>query len=129
MRYQNIYWWLFGVSLIALGVLQGVLSGWTDNTAATGLITSGIIVMVFLLSKELRMNERPKQDERAKKIGAWGLSYSWFLTFLTLFILFWARYLNLLMPDTTTVIVFLMLEMALSARVLQWYLFRKGDVE
>jgi hypothetical protein len=128
MRFRYKYWWAGGIFLIIMGVIQGLVSGWQDVTAS-GLITSGIIVVIIMLGKEIRTEEGPPQDERTKKIGAWGLSYSWFLTFVTLFILFWVQYLGLLVLSVQIVILFLVLEMAISARFLQWYFFRRGDVE
>jgi hypothetical protein len=128
MRLQYKWWWTAGILLIVLGAIQGLVSGWQD-VAASGLVTSGIIVVIVMLGKDLRREEGPKQDERTKRIGAWGLSYSWFLTFVTLFILFWVQYLGLIVLETNIVLLFLVLEMAVSARGFQWYFFRKGDVE
>jgi hypothetical protein len=128
MRFQYRSWWAAGILLILLGVVVGNEAGW-QNLAAGGLITSGIIVVIVMLGKEIRIEEGPRQDERTKKIGAWGLSYSWFLTFITLFFLFWMQYLGVLNFSFQTVILFLVLQMAISARVYQWYFFRRGDVE
>jgi hypothetical protein len=128
MRFQYKYWWAAGILLIILGVIQGLASGW-QNVAASGLITSGIVIVIALLGKEIWKEEGPRQDERTKRIGAWGLSYSWFITFVTLFILFWVQYLGLLVLSIQLVILFLVLEMAISARAFQWYFFRRGDVQ
>jgi hypothetical protein len=128
MRLPFTYWWAAGILLILLGVIQGTVSGWED-LASSGLITSGIVIIIVMLGKGVRTDEGPRQDERTRKIGAWGLSYSWFLTFVTLFILFWVQYLGLVTLTSQGVVVFLVLEMALSARMLQWHFFRKGDAE
>jgi hypothetical protein len=128
MRFQYKYWWAAGTLLIILGVIQGLVSEW-QNVAASGLITSGIVILIALLGKEIWKEEGPRQDERTKRIGAWGLSYSWFITFVTLFILFWVQYLGLLVLSIQLVILFLVLEMAISARAFQWYFFRRGDVQ
>jgi len=129
MNIRYTLWWIFGILLIVLGMVQGILSGWEENTGTSALIVSGIVVVIFLFGKELRTGEGLRQDERTKKIGAWGLSYSWFVTFITLFILFWIRYLNLVSLDPQMVILLLVLEMAISVRLFQWYFFRRGDVE
>jgi hypothetical protein len=110
-----------------LGVLLGLTSS-EESVAASGMITSGIVIVVVMLGKEIRREEGPRQDERTRRIGAWGLSFSWFLTFLTLFALFWTQYLGLMVLSAQLVILFLILEMAISARIFQWYFFRKGDV-
>jgi hypothetical protein len=128
MRFKYRYWWAAGILLILLGVILGAVSG-GQNVASGGLITSGIIIVIAMLGKAIRTEEGPRQDERTKKIGAWGLSYSWFLTFITLFIFFWLQYLEVLTLSTQMVILLLVLEMAISARFFQWYFFRRGDVE
>jgi hypothetical protein len=128
MRFQYKYWWTAGILLIVLGAIQGLISGWQDNVAS-GLITSGIVIVIVMLGKEIRREEGVRQDERTKRIGAWGLSYSWFLTFVTLFVLFWVQYLDLIILDVQMVLLLLVLEMAISARAFQWYFFRMGDVE
>jgi hypothetical protein len=128
MRFPYSYWWAAGITLIVLGVLDSVVRGWQD-VATSGLITSGIIVIIIMLGKGIRMENGPRQDERTKKNGAWGLSYSWFLTFVTLFLLFLDT-----IPGTV--------DSVCSAgnpspgagnghlrKVFQWYFFREGDVE
>ncbi|MDD1677841.1 MAG: hypothetical protein LUO93_01485 [Methanomicrobiales archaeon] len=129
MSFPYRYWWASGIILIALGMIQGLISGGKDDVATMGLITSGIFIIIVLLGKEIREEKGPRQDERTKRIGAWGLSYSWSLTFVTLFVLFWAQYLGVLILSGQIMILLLVLEMAVSARAFQWYFFRKGDVE
>lgn len=126
LRY--LYWWAMGLLLIVLGTADALISGWRD-IGASALIVSGTVILVIMLGKEIRTEEIPRQDERTRRIGAWGLSYSWFITFITLFILFWIQYLGLITLSVQIVILFLVLEMGISARAFQWYFFKKGDVE
>jgi predicted CDP-diglyceride synthetase/phosphatidate cytidylyltransferase len=99
-----------------------------DN-AAIPFVTFGFI-LVFLAGARLYHDENNfLQDERTRKIGAYGLSWSWFLTFIVLFGFFWLDYLDIYKPDAGALSVILILVMGVSAKVFQWYLFRKGDVE
>ena len=68
-------------------------------------------------------------DERTKKIGSYGLSYSWQLTLVVLFHLFWAERLALLALTAGDALLVVILVMTISAKVFQWHLSRKGDVE
>jgi peptidoglycan/LPS O-acetylase OafA/YrhL len=121
---------LFGVFLLAAG-LYGLLAGapGPDDGFANYAISMGFI-MVLLAGARLRKGESSYlQDERTKKIGAYGLSYSWFLTFLALFGVFWLDRFGISLPDAGTLAVGFILLMGLSAKAFQSWLFRKGDVE
>ena len=115
-----------GAILLAGGLVQ-LLLGTSDGPVS--LMISAGFVMVLLAAFRLHQPESVyQQDERTNKIGAYGLSYSWFLTFLVLFAIFWINYLHLLALDVETVTVGLILLMGVSAKLFQWHLFRKGDV-
>lgn len=121
---------LFGIALLIAGL--GELFLMPDDapgTMAFSFVTFGFI-LVFLAGARLYRDENDSmQDERTRKIGAYGLSWSWFLTFIALFGFFWLDFLGIFTPDAGTLAVLLILLMGVSARVFQWYLFRKGDVE
>ncbi|MDH7509963.1 MAG: hypothetical protein QHH04_02835 [Methanolinea sp.] len=89
----------------------------------------GTVLVVFSGLKLWRGDKDSFQDERTRKIGAYGLSWSWFLTFIVLFAVFWADYLGFWSPDAATLSVLLILLMGISARAFQMYLFRRGDVD
>jgi peptidoglycan/LPS O-acetylase OafA/YrhL len=121
---------IFGIFLLAAG-LYGLLTGGpaSPDGYANFAVSMGFI-MVLLAGARLRKGESfHMQDERTKKIGAYGLSYSWFLTFLTLFGVFWLDYAGVPLPDAGTLAVGFILLMGLSAKAFQSWLFRKGDVE
>ena len=121
---------IFGVTLLIAGLAE-LLFMPVDGPGnmAISFVTFGFI-LVFLAGARLFRDETDfLQDERTRKIGAYGLSWSWFLTFIMLFGFFWLDYLGIYKPDAGTLAVILILLMGVSARVFQWYLFRKGDVE
>jgi predicted CDP-diglyceride synthetase/phosphatidate cytidylyltransferase len=121
---------IFGVTLLIAGLAE-LLFMPVDGPGnmAISFVTFGFI-LVFLAGARLFRDETDfLQDERTRKIGAYGLSWSWFLTFIMLFGFFWLDYLGIYKPDAGTLAVILILLMGVSAKVFQWYLFRKGDVE
>jgi peptidoglycan/LPS O-acetylase OafA/YrhL len=120
----------FGVFLLAAG-LYGLLIGPSGSGEgfANYAISMGFIMVLLAGTRLLRGESSFMQDERTRKIGAYGLSYSWFLTFLALFGVFWLDYFGVPLPDAGTLAVIFILLMGISARVFQSWLFRKGDVE
>ena len=118
-------WFIFGLALIAMGIfILGV-----GDIPGSALVSAGVIIIILMSVRALRTGEGPEQDERTRRIGAWGLSYSWFATFVLLFILFWVDYLGIIHLGTQVLLLVLVLTMAISARLFQWYFFRQGDVE
>jgi hypothetical protein len=127
-RTRYLLWTAFGVLLLALGTGWAV-TGREDETVTGMFITAGIIVLLFAGSRAMRREEGLEQDERTRKIGAYGITYAWFLTLLYLFALFWLENMGILALSSTDVIISTILLTAVSAKVFQWWLFRKGDVE
>jgi hypothetical protein len=127
-RTRYLLWTAFGVLLLLAGI-AGMITGGEDETVTGMFITSGIIVLLFAGSRAMRQEEGPEQDERTRKIGAYGITYAWFLTLVYLFALFWLENGGLLALSSTDVIISTILLTAVSAKVFQWWLFRKGDVE
>jgi hypothetical protein len=127
-RTRYLLWTAFGVLLLLAGI-AGMITGGEDETVTGMFITSGIIVLLFAGSRAMRQEEGPEQDERTRKIGAYGITYAWFLTLVYLFALFWLENGGLLALSSTDVIISTILLTAISAKVFQWWLFRKGDVE
>jgi len=129
MKSRYALWFTIGLVLIVLGIAGILFDGALEQGSGSIFITTGIVVIVFATAKLFRRTDGPDQDERTRKIGAWGITYSWFVTFLSLFVLFWIDYIGVVVLDARLVLMILMLEMALSVRLFQWYFFRKGDVE
>lgn len=117
-----------GLFLIFGGFIGLVTGSETPNTISV-LIIAGFVMSLIAGLKLFRGDTELVQDERVRKIGAWGLSYSWFLTFIVLFLVFWLEELTLVPLDAKTVTVGTILLMGISAKCFQWYLYRKGDVE
>lgn len=120
---------LFGVILLAVGLFQTLtMPAEAPGNIADYSIAAGFVMMILAGARMLRGEPHYLQDERTRRIGAWGLSYSWFLTFLAMFGVFWLDYLEIASPDAGTLSVIFILLMGISAKLFQTCLFRKGDV-
>lgn len=120
---------LFGVLMLAVGLAQLTLIPASPGKNFTAAYISAGTVLVIMAGLWLYKGEKNYiQDERTRKIGAYGLSWSWFLSFILLFVFFWAHYLHLWSPDAGVLCVILILFMGISAKTFQWWFFRKGDV-
>ncbi|SRR6056297_1380190 len=112
---------LIGVALLTLfeNYQQGGIS----------LINVGAIILFVTFFRVKRYRSGPLKDERTVRIGAYGLSYSWFVSFLVLNLLFWIDNMALLKPTVPQVLGIMFFVMIVTAKGFQWHLLRKGDVE
>lgn len=94
-----------------------------------GLVNIGTIVIFITFVKARRYRNGPVKDERTIKIGAYGLSYSWLITFVLISLLFWIDEFEITQLTVKQVLAILMITMPVTAKGIQWYLFRKGDIE
>jgi hypothetical protein len=118
-----------GILIFGAGLLMLVLGPASlQEGVSLSCISAGSVLMIISAFR-LTGRERYQQDERTKKIGAYGLSWSWFLTFIVLFVIFWLSVLGLVSFDVSTLAIFLILLMGVSAKGFQWWFFRRGDVE
>lgn len=120
---------LVGGLFLIFGGFVGLVTGTETPHTISVFIIAGFVMALLAGIKLFRGDAGMVDDERVRKIGAWGLSYSWFLTFIVLFLVFWVNELTLVDLDARTVTVGTILLMGVSAKCFQWYLFRKGDVE
>lgn len=97
--------------------------------AGISLINIGSIILFITFLRARRYRKGLVKDERTVKIGSYGLSYSWFVSFIVLNLLFWIDYLSMVKFTVPQVIGIMFIVMIVTAKGFQWYLFRKGDVE
>lgn len=98
-------------------------------TAGISLLNAGSILLFITYLKFKRAQKGPLKDERTTKIGAYGLSYSWLITFILISLLFWVEATGITQMSVKGVLAILMFTMIVTAKSIQWYLFRKGDIE
>jgi len=121
---------VIGIFLLCIGLAELVfMPASAEGNFASAYISAGTVLVILAGLRLYQGEKNYLQDERTRKIGAYGLSWSWFLTFLVLFAIFWLYYLHIWSPDAGILSVILILLMGVSARVFQLCLFRKGDVE
>jgi hypothetical protein len=114
--------------MVISGVVLFLLTA-GEAIAGIILLCAGLAFLITGISRQRKYGEDPESDERSKKIGTYGLSYAWLTGLFFMFVLFWLDYLNVLRLTTQNALALSVVVLALSARIYQTYLFRKGDVE
>jgi len=128
MKPRNFYRIIIGILMTISGIASMIL---TAGEAIIGMIllVAGLVFLITGIIRHRQYGDDPESDERSKKIGAYGLSYAWLTGLLFMFCLFWLDYLGILRLGTQVALAISIVVLALSARLYQIYLFRKGDVE
>ena len=120
---------LLGLLLVLIGLLFPIVEIGGERHSIPMVNMGLIIIILMAISYWLHCKEDVEFDERTRKIGGYGLSYSWYLTLLLACILFWIDYLHLLVLSVQNVLGATILVMTFSAMIFKWHLSRKGDVE
>jgi drug/metabolite transporter (DMT)-like permease len=126
-KYKKISYTI-AVVFIFMGLFLVATNGEYQATG-TGFINAGSIIIFVTFIRARRYRNGPVKDERTIKIGAYGLSYSWLITFILISLLFWIDLFEIVQLTIKQVLAILMFTMLVTAKGIQWYLFRKGDVE
>jgi len=116
-----------GAIIATAGLLLPFLTSGMEVFSSV-LVTIGLVILMVAAVRHWRFRDEPEKDERIQRIGAYGISWSWFLTLIFLAVLFWVDYLGVLALTVDSVLLSTILLMGLSARIFQWYFFRPGDV-
>jgi hypothetical protein len=126
--HRYLYRVTFGSILIVLGIAELLLVPSEGPIIPTILLAAGLAFVVTGVSRWRRFGNAPEQDERSKKIGAWGISYSWFLSLFFMTALFLLDYLQVVTLPVQTALGVSVMVMTLSAVAFQLYLSKSGDV-
>ncbi|MDY0387864.1 MAG: hypothetical protein RBT65_12220 [Methanolobus sp.] len=113
------------VIMILIGVFL-VATNEEKQAAGTGFINAGSMIILLTFIKARTYRNGPVKDERTIKIGAYGLSYSWLITFILISLLFLVEATGIIQMTVKHVLALLMFTMIVTAKGIQWYLFRKG---
>ena len=100
-----------------------------DMLLAGTLVVFGMVFLVGGITSWWKYGEGPEQDERSRRIGAIGMSYSWSLTLSFMWVIFLLDHYGLIMLAVGTALGASIIVMALSAFAFQVYLSRKGEIE
>ncbi|MFA4850075.1 MAG: hypothetical protein WC626_10160 [Methanoregula sp.] len=128
MKSRNLYRIIIGILMIISGIASMILTA-GEAIIGTILLVAGLAFLITGITRHRQYGDEPESDERSKKIGAYGLSYAWLTGLFFMFCLFWLDYLGILRLGTQIALALSIIVLALSARLYQIYLFRKGDVE
>jgi hypothetical protein len=128
MKPRNLYRIIIGALMVASGIVSLFMTA-GEAIIGTILFCAGFAFLIAGISRHRKDSDSPESDERSKKIGAYGLSYAWLTGIFFMFGLFWLDYANILKMSTQIALALSIVVLALSGRIYQVYLFRKGDVD
>jgi hypothetical protein len=126
---RYLYRVVAGSVLVVWGITELVLNPSGDSILPTVLLAAGLAFLVTGVIRRKKFGNTPEQDERSRRIGAWGLSYSWLLSLTFMWSLFLLDHVRVVVLTAGEALGASLIVMALSAVAFQMYLFRKGDVE
>lgn len=124
---------IIGIIQIFSGITMAISSFPADSNPNILLFVTMLIIMgVILVTRSLSVNQTSDdyriQDERSLRIGTYGLSYSWYLTFLTVAAIGWLTGTEMTTINGAQICLILIVLMPVSARFFQWYFNNRGDV-
>ena len=113
MKPRNFYRTIIGVSLILSSIFLILL---TDGEVVIGtmLLASGLAFLITRIYCHRKFGDDQESDERSKKIGAYGLSYSWLTGLFFMADLFWLDNLDMLRITAQNALAESILVLALS---------------
>ncbi len=115
-----------GTVFILWGIVELFLTG--GGIVTTLLLAAGLAFIIAGVSRWRKFGNTPEQDERSRRIGAWGLSYSWLGSLFFMTFLFMLDYLGAVAITVQAALGASIAVMVVSAIGFQMYLARKGDV-
>jgi hypothetical protein len=132
-KWRYLYRLIVGLVMVIWGLAELLLNPGGGPAIPVALIAAGIVFVIagFRLRQEVSLpfGGAPGQDERTRKIGAWGISWSWTFTLFFMAGLFWLDYFRVVTLSAEIALGISVVFMAISARLFQWYFFTRGDVE
>ncbi|WP_342304147.1 hypothetical protein [Methanolobus sp. ZRKC5] len=126
-KYIKLSYTLAFVLIMAGIILVAMFADYQQG--GISLINIGAIILFVTFIGAKRYRNGPVKDERTIKIGAYGLSYSWLITFILITLLFWVEEFGIAQMTVKQILAILMFTMIVTAKGIQWYLFRKGYIE
>jgi uncharacterized membrane protein len=112
--------------MIGLGLAMAVFE-WSDGNASLAILFC-VVIFTANFFGFLGM-EKPSKDERARKIGTYAATYSWYITLVAMcFLVIWNIAFNLNM-SVARFFGIILLVMVTTLMVINAYKAWKGDVE
>jgi hypothetical protein len=126
--HRYIYRVIVGSVLIVWGIAEVLVNPSGESILPTVLLAAGLAFLVTGIIRWRKFGITPEQDERSRKIGAWGASYSWILSLFFMTGLFWLDSLGMVNLSAEIALGASILVLILSAIAFQMYFSRLGDV-
>jgi hypothetical protein len=126
---RYFYRLIAGTILIFWGITELLLNPSGDSILPIVLLAAGLAFLVTGVSRRRKYGEGAEQDERSRRIGAWGMSYSWILSLTFIWSLFLLDHFRVVMFTAGAALGASLIVMTFSVVAFQIYLARKGDVE
>lgn len=119
-----------GLALVAGGIGAAIAAEISEAASlqpidSTGLIVSGMILILLAVRTKADFGVR---DERTIRIGTYGLSYSWYLSYLVIAAIGWAMATDTIEISGIMICMVMIVLMPVSAMIFQWYFNTRGDV-
>ncbi|MBN1324581.1 MAG: hypothetical protein JW986_11380 [Methanotrichaceae archaeon] len=113
------------IAIGALLVFAGLAFPLWDSTV---LLSMGVALIAAAWMRGWRSGAGLDRDERTDKLAAYGIAYSWLITFSLSIVLLLLDLLRLFSLSSQGVLELIVLVMAGSAAILKWHLLRQGDL-
>jgi len=124
--------WLFKVALFALGIGIAIpVFGINLAPAVAGTfysIASAIFAVGMVMYWRMKKGQKVIRDERVNRVAQKASSWSWFLSYVLITILFWVQYLKLYALTVELVLGLMFYFMVFSYIICQWYLNRQPNL-
>ena len=99
-----------------------------DQVIIQAGLSFGIILLLIAVIMLWKSPDSEIVDERTKKIGSYGISCSWYVTYLLVILLFWVTYAGIISIKVNTLFMILVIVMPVSAAVFRCYYSVRGEV-
>ncbi|RLJ00696.1 MAG: hypothetical protein DRP06_01480 [Candidatus Aenigmatarchaeota archaeon] len=113
------------ISAVALLMTSEII----DIVIILALVVAGVTSTITGFSKYFGYRESPRTDERTRKLSAFATTYSWFITFVLVNILFLLDYFGRLTITVSQTLGLLFFVMLITLIYFNMYFKRKGDVK
>ncbi|UUX93307.1 hypothetical protein [Methanoplanus endosymbiosus] len=120
---------IIGILMLVAGSALAMIPASKDSSGSFSAMAIMGLIMVIIAGVSLRKPaDYNLRDERSLKIGTWAISYSWYLAYLLVILMFWLSFFEVVALSAEIVLGVLMFLMPLSAVVFQCYFSKKEDV-
>jgi uncharacterized membrane protein YfcA len=120
---------IIGPLMLVAGSALAVIPAFAGNSGSfSAMAIMGLIMTIIAFVSLRKPKDYDIRDERSLKVGTWAISYSWYLAYLLVILMFWLSFFGIAALSAEAVLGVLMLLMPVSAAVFQWYFSKRGDV-